>query len=344
MQTPGVKEPPPIPGLAPVRWFAPLKNMAVGALLVLVACAAAESVNIIAGNNFHEAAPGVYRCAQVSGPDLAHYVKKYHIKTVINLRGCCDPSPWYLEEARVCSRLDVSLEDLGLSAGRLPPVDLIRELVRILEESEYPILVHCHRGIDRTGMTCAMAMLLRTDCSLDDALYQLGPRYGHLSFGPTGNIDRFFDLYQEYLEHKGVAHSRQTFRHWALNQYCPGECRCQIEVLEPPGQPAPVGRPFALHIRCHNTSVKPWRFRPNTDAGIHAVFQVFEENGAELYMGRAGLFHAEVRPGESIDLTLSMPPLRKPGKYRLRIDMKDEQHAFFYQLGYGPLFWDVVAE
>ena len=119
---------------------------------------------------------------------------------------------------------------------------------------------------------------------------------------------------------------------------------CRIEVLEPQGQPVPVGKPFALHLRCHNTSVKPWRFRPNTDAGIHAVCQVFGDRGTDVHMGRAGLFHAVVQPAECIDLTLSLPSLRRAGRYQLRLDMKDEQHAFFFQLGYGPLFWDVVAE
>jgi hypothetical protein len=307
----------------------------------------AEAFNILLGDNFHEVAPGsVYRCAQLSGPHLSYYLEHKKIRTVINLRGCCEPSGWYLDECRACASHNVSLEDLGFSAGRLPAVDTMRELVHVLEHCEYPILVHCHRGIDRTGMTVAMALLLRTDCGLDEALKQLGPRYGHLPLGSTGNIDRFFELYQEYLEARGIAHSRETFRRWVLHEYCPGECRCRIEVLRPPGRPArvPVGRPFAIYVRCHNTSVKAWRLHPATDAGIHAVWQLFDEQGAELYMGRSGLFHAEVQPGASIDLTLSLPPIRRAGRYQLRIDMKDEQHAFFFQLGEDPLLWDVVAE
>ena len=191
-------------------------------------------------------------------------------------------------------------------------------------------------------MTVAMAMLLRTDASLDEALYQLGPRFAHLPVGRTGNIDRFFELYKEFLTEKGIPHSRQTFRHWVLNEYCPDECRGSIEVLQPPGPapPAPLGRPFAVHVRCYNTSVKPWVLRPNTDAGVHAVWQLFNEKGDELHMGRSGLFHATVQPGASIDLTLSVPPIREPGTYQLRIDMKDEQQAFFFQMGYDPLLWD----
>jgi protein tyrosine phosphatase (PTP) superfamily phosphohydrolase (DUF442 family) len=336
----------PNPAPAPSRRFALAKHTVAGAVVGLLLCVFAECYNVLIGSNFHEALPGsVYRCAQLSGPQLAYYLKKKKIRTVINLRGCCEPSPWYLDECRACSALNVSLEDIGFSAGRMPAVDAVRELVDVLENCEYPILVHCHRGIDRTGMTVAIALLLRTDCSLDEALYQLGPRYGHVPVGHTGNIDRFFVMYQEYLRHKGVPHSRPTFRRWAVNEYCPGECRCRIEVLDTAAR-VPVGRPFPVHIRCHNTSVKPWHLKPNTDAGIHAVWQLFDEQGNELPggFGRSGLFRAEVQPGDSIDLTLSIPPLRRAGSYQMRIDMKDEQHAFFFQLGEDPLLWDLVAE
>jgi hypothetical protein len=332
---------------APPRRVGPAKAVLGGVVVGLVLPLLAECYNVVIGTNFHEVQRGaVYRCAQLTGPELAYYLQKYQIHTVINLRGCSEPSAWYLAECRMCSASDVSLEDRGFSAGRMPATDAVRDLVYLLENCEYPILVHCHRGIDRTGMTVAMALLLRTDCRLDEALYQLGPRYGHLPLGRMGNIDRFFIMYKEYLERNGLTHSRPTFRNWALHEYCPGECRCAIEVLDPPGRPVPVGRPFPVHIRCHNTSVKPWEFRPNTDAGIHAVWEFFDAEGNRVPpgMGRSGLLRAEVAPGDSIDLTLSIPPVRKPGVYQLRIDMKDEQHAFFFQLGEGPLSWDVVAE
>ena len=42
------------------------------------------------------------------------------IRTVINLRGCCAPMDWYLGEYQVTHRLNVSLEDVSMSASRLP--------------------------------------------------------------------------------------------------------------------------------------------------------------------------------------------------------------------------------
>jgi protein tyrosine phosphatase (PTP) superfamily phosphohydrolase (DUF442 family) len=306
-----------------------------------------ETVNILIGSNFHIVTKGsIFRCAQLSGDSLERIVKAHGIRTVINLRGCCEPLPWYLEQCRTLSRLNVSQEDLGCSAGRLPSVYTVRELVRILDQTDYPILVHCHRGIDRTGLVVAVAQLLHTDISLDDARSNLSLRFGHLSLGKTGNMDRFFDLYQEWLEATGQQHSQTAFRQWIEKEYCPGECRAHLEVLEPKGSVLRVPRdtPLAVRIRSTNTSVKPWRFRPGATAGIHVVFMVHNDNGGCLVIDRAGLLHATVAPGESIDLTVPVPPLKEPGRYVLRMDMVDEQHANFFQVGSEPLMMELEVE
>ena len=46
-------------------------------------------------------------------------------------------------------------------------------------------------------------------------------------------------------------------------------------------------------------------------------------------------------PGEHIDLTLALPPLRKPGRYQLTVDLLDEQNGSFLQAGSEPLVWEV---
>jgi hypothetical protein len=97
------------------------------------------------------------------------------------------------------------------------------------------------------------------------------------------------------------------------------------------------GKPTALALRVCNTSIKAWRLRPETNAGIHALFTLFDDRGATLYEGRAGLFDAEVPPGASINLTLALPAVSRPGKVRLFVDMVDEQHCSFFQAGSEPL-------
>jgi hypothetical protein len=92
--------------------------------------------------------------------------------------------------------------------------------------------------------------------------------------------------------------------------------------------------------------VKPWVLQPGNNAGIHAQFVVhgpqFERGeGPCAGEGRAGLFHATVEPGRSIDLTLALPKLNLSGRYELRVDMVDEQHGAFVQMGSEPLFCEL---
>jgi hypothetical protein len=327
------------------RWALVGILLRVGAVLSVLALGL-EVYRVLAGSNFHVVIPGaVYRCSQPSPDFLNDVVKRYGIRTVINLRGCCDTTDWYRDECRALTRLEVAEEDVGLSAGRLPSVQALRELIRVFDHSAYPILIHCNRGIDRTGMTSAVALLLHSDASLADARGQLGPRFGHLPLGRTGNMERFLDLYREWLEQKGLEHTRANFRRWAEYEYCPGECSASLAVVGSSGSPifVPTRRAFSLTIHCHNTSVKPWRFRPGDTAGIHLQFFLHDAQDHLVTCARAGCLHCVVPPGESITLTLPLPALPAPGRYLLRADLVDEQHAFFFQTGSEPLIVDLEA-
>src|SRR5947209_5680582 len=44
-----------------------------------------------------------------------------------------------------------------------------------------------------------------------------------------------------------------------------------------------------------------------------------------------------VAPGQAAAFTVVVPPLRTPGRYRLQLDMVDEQQCWFYQTGSEPL-------
>jgi hypothetical protein len=319
-----------------------LRALGYGCLLGLLLTIALHGGYVLLGSNFHTVIAGsVYRCAQPTCATLERLVRTRGIRTVINLRGPCDPLVWYLAESRLTNRLNVSQEDLSFSAGRLPSVVTLRQLVEVLDHSEYPVLLHCHKGADRTGMASAITLLLQTDASIEDARRQVGFRYGHLSLSRTANIDRFFDLYEEWLAENGLPHSPAAFRRWIATAYCPGECRCGLEILNMGEQPSrlQLGIPTAVRVRCTNTSIKPWRLRPGSNAGIHLSYDLFDASDRIVAQGRSGLFHATVEPGEHIDLTVPLPGQWIPGSYELRLDMVDEQHAYFLQTGSQPLTW-----
>src|SRR5437588_12370026 len=68
-----------------------------------------ELYHAAAGGNVHEVIPrAVYRCSQPTPARLEALVKQHGIRTVVNLRGCSDPTPWYIEESRATVRFDLS--------------------------------------------------------------------------------------------------------------------------------------------------------------------------------------------------------------------------------------------
>lgn len=309
-------------------------------LLVLtggLAAVGSEAGRVLLGNNFHAVLPGeVYRGAQPSPAQLESLARTYQIKTVLNLRGCGNPNDWYLNQCRMAQNLNVAVEDVCLSAVRLPAFTEIRRLIEVLENVEYPIYLHCWRGSDRTGLASAVVLLLKTDSSLTEARRQLSMRYGHLSVGKTGHLDEFLDLYDAWLKEQHFEHTPKTFRHWALEEYR-GEASYLLESWERTSGPPRLGEALVYKLRVHNTSREAWHFRPHPGAGVHLGYRIWDDREADMGTGRAALFEAEVLPGEAIDLQAVVPPLHRPGRYRIVIDMVKGFYLWFHQTGAEPL-------
>jgi hypothetical protein len=324
------------------RWFGTSLRAAVlrGVLAGLVLCLSFEAYDVLIGQNFHVVRPGaVYRAAQLSGPDLQALVAAHGIRTVICLRGCCLPMPWYLEQTRAVQRLGVAQEDLGFCASRFPSSVEMRHLIEVLDNSEPPLLVHCFRGSDRTGLCCAAALLLHTDATVAEARRQMSWRYGHIAFSKTGRLDDFLDLYERWLGEHQLPHRPELFRHFACFEYCPGPLRARLEWRDVNPTVLRVGQPALLHVRCHNTSIDTWQFLPGL-GGIHLVGTLMGYP-EPLPHCRAGLFEATVRPGEHIDLELAVPPLHVPGRYALVLDMVEGPDLAFCLFGSTPLRWEL---
>lgn len=301
---------------------------------------------ILGGSNFHAVLPGeVYRCGQLTGPALGRLVREHGIRTVVNLRGCCPGAGWYRAEAEAAAALGVSLEDLNFSATRLPSPQSLRQLVELIDRADSPILFHCQQGADRTGLASALAVLLRTDATLEQGVGNLGFATGHLSVGRTRHVDRFFAFYAEHLAARGETHSPDALRAWIRDGYCPAEGRARMTLVPAAAEArvhARAGMPRTVTIRCHNTSTTPWQLRPGANTGIHLFWRLLSSNQVVVGCDSAGLLRATVPPGGSIDLTVALPGLT-PGRYDLQIDLNDEQHGTFVALGNDPFLVEVVV-
>src|SRR6266404_1005992 len=305
-----------------------------GSICGLAAVALVGGWNMAFGDNLHAVQPGrVFRSSQMSPGHLQQAIEGHQIRTVVNLRGTCADMPWYLGESKVTHAAKVNQEDVCLSATRLPsPVEL-RRLIEVLDRTEYPILLHCRQGVDRTGLAAAAVKLLEPGVSVAAARRQLSLGFGYVPFNGTESMRQFFDLYEEWLANLKLVHAPELFHHWAQNEYCPGACR---GWLEPLGLPAdrrlPAERARTFQFRAHNTSVRNWRLTTANLQGFHLRYSVTSNDHRTTWTERAGLFDAVVNPGEAVDLTVGFPPL-PPGAYELRIEMIDENQSSFGMFG-----------
>jgi protein tyrosine phosphatase (PTP) superfamily phosphohydrolase (DUF442 family) len=304
----------------------------------------AEMGRVLIGANFHVVIPGeIFRCAQPTPEFLAWAVREHGIRTVVNLRGIGDGPivDWYEREAAACQELGLSLENLTFSAYRLPNVNEVRRLLEVLDRSEKPVLIHCRRGADRTGMAAAIALLSQTDTPYAEARASLGLRYGHWALGSAGRLEAFFDEYENWLRDHRIRHDKTVFRRWVANGYAGGPCSAEIVDVRPPSGPIPADTAFAYRITYRNASRAPWRFSSIQGAGIHVGVVALDLGTRRVYPSTGGLLDRAVAPGESIELTALVPPL-PPGRYCILIDLKETGHAWFEQVGSVPLQQEVT--
>jgi protein tyrosine/serine phosphatase len=309
----------------------------------------AETVRVLFGSNEHTVIPGkVYRSAQLSQRKLERVIAEKHIRTVINLRGFGPDQGWYLEEAKATHAAGISQEDITLSAKRFPPPSEIAKLIEVLDRTEYPVLVHCAQGADRTGLASVIVLLLYTNSDLATARRQLWPRYGHLPVGRTTVLDQFFDYYESWLAARGEQHTPERFRAWVMTAYCPGPFRASLEVIAPLPLVVPVGRGFVVTIRATNRAIEPWNFTTGGAGGIKFRYAL-RDGDRIIHRGQAGQVARTVQPGESIDFAAGFPPIAAPMEGLLWADMLDAQpldllETDFVQYGSEPLMQTLVVK
>ena len=172
-------------------------------------CAAALSVLFANGcahldHNLQVVEDGkFYRSGQMPESRIGMYLQRYDIDTVVNLRGAHPDEAWYRGEKAVCESLGVDYKSFQWSMRKIPEPASLSELVKIYQEADGPVLVHCQAGVHRAGTASAVYVLLNGGTP-DEARRQFG-----LFFlgAPIGNL---IDLYER---------SELPFDQWVAREY-----------------------------------------------------------------------------------------------------------------------------
>ncbi|HZG36106.1 MAG TPA: hypothetical protein VEY87_09685 [Gaiellaceae bacterium] len=101
-----------------------------------------------------------------------------------------------------------------------------------------------------------------------------------------------------------------------------------------------AGTGSRLRVRLRNAGSAPWRSRGTE--GVQAAYHWLDPLGNAIdWDGRRHAFPRPVAPGDETELELTVAAPRPPGRYRLALDLVQEFHFWFEEVGSHPLALDV---
>ena len=173
-------------------------------------------------SNFETLQTGrMYRSGQMPARTLVKTIQGHGIKTVLNLRGINVAEPWYRAERAAALGSGATLVDISMSSSQWMSRAQLKTLVRVLDTCDYPLLIHCQWGAERTGLVSAFAELLRPGATLDDARAQFSLYYMYLRVKDGKIMAEHLDQYEFWLNQHQVTHSPETFRAWIDHGFVP---------------------------------------------------------------------------------------------------------------------------
>jgi len=168
--------------------------------------------------NFHQVGEGIYRANQPDAKRLAKW-KKRGIKTILNLRGVGEYSPYHFE-VEACEKLGLRLIDHRLYAQDLASREELLGLIAHFRSIEKPVVMHCKSGSDRAGFAAALYLHIIEDLPVEEAWKQLHWKHFHLKNSKNGILDLFFVAFLEAQKSGAIA-----MEDWISTRYDPDALR-----------------------------------------------------------------------------------------------------------------------
>jgi protein tyrosine/serine phosphatase len=123
----------------------------------------------------------LYRSGQLTQEQLKLVVKRFHLRTIVNLQM---PGEELSSERTLAGQLGVDFVNLPMPGSGFGEEWQFREILKILDDPERrPALVHCARGTCRTGAAVALYRFERDGWTVEDVATEMRRqtyRYGWL--------------------------------------------------------------------------------------------------------------------------------------------------------------------
>jgi len=292
----------------------------------------------------------VFRSPQLSAADLQKAIDHNGIRSVLNLRGKGHGRTWYAEESDVCEKAGVAHRTVTFDIDEWPPRPDTLRFLELIDSMPPPILMHCHRGVDRTGWAGGV-VILANGGSLEEAERQLSPVFGHICLKSKCPQHFFFSAYRCWLGEMGQTHSRGVFRLWVAESYCPDPWNALLEFKEDPPILVSGGSDLVMWVEVTNQSQGHWRSRtsgfrlgvrmigPGDSTPPNPVRLFLDRETPILDLARADIIETGIKPGESRLLELAFKAPSEPGLYLVQVDMVKEHVHWFSEMGWPGLVW-----
>ena len=173
-------------------------------------------------SNRHDLGGGMLRENQPSPERIALFASE-GIKTVLNLRGT-SPKGYYLLEKEACEKYGITLVDYRVYSRDVHTVEKIKGARDVFETLEYPAVMHCKSGADRTGFMGVLYRHFHMGDTIEQALArELTLKKLHVRQGKTGMLDFFFEDYLRFAEEHDM-----SFMEWVENVYDPADVKARF--------------------------------------------------------------------------------------------------------------------
>jgi protein tyrosine phosphatase (PTP) superfamily phosphohydrolase (DUF442 family) len=170
----------------------------------------------------------VIRSAQPTAA-LKDMIRDHKLASILNLRGGSPRNDYYSNEVRVAKEMGVDFYDVSMSATRRPRrLDLLR-LIDVVNRCEYPLLIHCKSGADRTGLATAIYRMVVLKEPPEEAMGAFTIYHSHVPILGPQRLHEPIDEYAAWLSKNELRHTPERFHDWVLNTY-----EAKDAAVEPP--------------------------------------------------------------------------------------------------------------
>ncbi len=203
----------------------------VAVVLLIVAAPLSLVLRPVVSSNLGTVVPGrVIRAAQPT-TQLPQIIKDYQLASILNLRGGSFRDTWYSSEVETAQASGVAFFDFPMSPTRRPSRRELLTLIDFFDHCQYPLLIHCKAGADRTGLASAVYLMMKQDQPPRQAISAFTIYHGHIPLFGTERLHQPLDEYAQWLDERALSHTPARFRDWVKNEY---------RSADPAADPAPL--------------------------------------------------------------------------------------------------------